>query len=136
MTRPTSALIVDDEEHARLYIRLLLKEVGIVLCWEAKDAEEALAVFEKRQPGLVVLDVNLRLVTGLQVLQEIKKQKPDQPVMMLSSESALKTVHEAVRLGALGYILKHSGKETALKTLKDALSTLDPVPKPEGEASK
>ena len=136
MPRPKSALIVDDEEHARTYIRLLLKEVGIPLCWEANDGQQALEVFAKRQPELVVLDVNLRLMTGLQVLKEIKQENPDVPVIMLSSESALKTVHEAVRLGAVAYILKHSAKDIALQTLKDALATIEAAPKPEGEAKK
>jgi CheY-like chemotaxis protein len=121
MPRPTSALIVDDEAHARTYVRLLLKDIGIETVWEAGDGAQALALFAQHRPELVMLDVNLRMMTGLQVLQQIKQHSPHVPVIMLSSENAMKTVNEALRLGADTYILKHSPKDAALKSLADAL---------------
>ena len=125
MSRPTTALIVDDEPHARTYVRLLLKELGVTTFWEAGDGAQALALFSQHQPEVVLLDVNLRMMNGLQVLQQIKTKNPDVPVIMLSSESALKTVHEAIRLGALAYVLKHSPKEAALASLTDAFDSLE-----------
>lgn len=130
MPRPTTALIVDDEPHARTYIRLLLKELSVTTFWEAGDGAQALSLFAQHQPEIVLLDVNLRMMNGLQVLQQIKKKTPDVPVIMLSSESALKTVQEAVRLGALAYVLKHSPKEAALTSLTDAFDSLE-----DGEAT-
>lgn len=124
MPAPATALIVDDEPHARTYVRLLLKEIGIETCWEAGDGAQALALFEQHQPELVLLDVNLRMMTGLQVLQQLKAVSADLPVVMLSSESAIKTVHEAVRLGAMAYILKHSPKEEALESLRGVVAAL------------
>jgi DNA-binding NarL/FixJ family response regulator len=124
MPRPTTALIVDDEPSARVYVRLLLKELGITTCWDAEDGAQALAMFAQHQPGLVLLDVNLRMTTGLQVLQRLKRSHPGLPVIMLSSEDATVTVGEAMRLGAAAYLLKHSPKEEALKKLREAIDRL------------
>ena len=121
MPRPTTALIVDDEPSARAYFRLLLTELGIATYWEAKDGAQALSMFAQHRPELVLLDVNLRMTTGLQVLQRLKHSHPGLPVIMLSSEDAAATVGEAMRLGAAAYLLKHSPKKEALKMLREAI---------------
>jgi two-component system chemotaxis response regulator CheY len=125
---PANALIVDDESHARVYARLLLGEVGIQQCWEAADGEKALELFAREKPQLVLLDINLRMTTGLQVLQQMKAADPQVPIIILSSESAMKTVYEAERLGALAYLLKYDTKAEALATLREALGLPDAGP--------
>jgi two-component system chemotaxis response regulator CheY len=125
MARPTNALIVDDEPHVRTFVRLLLKEIGITQTWEAGDGAQGLAMVAEHEPELIVLDVNLPVMSGLELLARLHADRPDIPVVMLSSESAMKTVLEAVRLGAIGYVLKHSAKDEALKTLREALDQLD-----------
>lgn len=125
MARPTTGLVVDDEAHARTYARLLLKEVGVSTCWEAGDGLQAIALFEQHQPEIVLLDVNLRMMTGLQVLQQLMQIRPDVPVILLSSENAMKTVNEALRLGATDYILKHMPKDAALKALRETLDAME-----------
>jgi CheY-like chemotaxis protein len=125
MARPSTALIVDDEAHARTYARLLLKEQGITTCWEAGDGLQALALFEQHRPEIVLLDLNLRMMTGLQVLQQIRQSRPDVPVIVLSSENAMKTVNEALRLGATDYVLKHMPRDAALKALAETFAALE-----------
>ena len=102
-------------------MRLLLREAGVETSWEAADGAQALALFAEHKPELVILDVNLRMMTGLQVLQRIRQLQPGVLVIMMSSESAMKTVDEAVRLGADAYLLKHQPKTEALKALAAAL---------------
>ena len=121
MTRPTSALIVDDEAHVRVFVRLLLAELGITTTWEAANGERALELVREHQPELVMLDVNMPVMNGLEALAQIKTIAPDVPVVILSSENAMQTVREAARHGAAGYILKHSPKEEALEALRDVL---------------
>lgn len=127
MARPINALIIDDEPHVRMYVRLLLKEVGIAKTWEAADGAQGVAMAAEHQPELVVMDVNMPVMTGLQALEQLAKQEPDLPVIMLTSESAMKTVQEAIRLGAIGYILKHSPKDEALQSLRDIMEQFDEV---------
>ena len=117
MPRPTNALIVDDEPHVRVFLRLLLKELGIENVWEAGDGAQA----RLHQPELVLLDINLPVMSGLEVLAHLGTMLPGVPVIMVTSQGAMKTVVECVRLGATAYILKHIPKAEALAMLREAL---------------
>ena len=125
MSRPTNALIVDDESHVRAFLRLLLRELGITDCWEAAEGGSAIQLAQLHKPGLVLLDINMPGLNGLQVLGELKQIDPDVAVVMVTSHSAIGAVSEAVRLGAIGYLLKHSTKDETLAALKEALESLD-----------
>ena len=125
MARPTNALIVDDEPHVRVFMRVLLKQVGITQTWEASDGAQALAMVAEHKPELVTLDINMPGMSGREVLQLMQDQHPAVPVVMMTSQSAMKTVLECVNLGAVGYILKHSPPAEALKMLREALDGLD-----------
>ena len=125
MARPTNALIVDDESHVRAFLRLLLREIGISNCWEAADGPSAVQLAREHKPELVLLDVNLPGMNGLQVLDQLKQVTPDLPVVMVTSQSAISTVSEAVRLGAVGYLLKHCPKDETLRALNEVLDSID-----------
>ena len=124
MARPTNALIVEDEVHVRVFLRLLLKEVGIETVWEAGDGAQGLALAGQHRPQLVLLDVNLPIMNGLEVLEHLAAEHPDMPVIMVTSQSAMKTVLESVKLGAIAYILKHSPKAEAVRMLREAIDGL------------
>ena len=121
MGRPTNALIVDDESHVRIFLRLLLREAGIESCQEAADGATALAIIRQTPPELVLLDLNMPGLGGLDVLAKISEIAPALPVIVVTSQSAMTTVQEAVRLGAAGYILKQSAKSEALAALREVI---------------
>jgi two-component system chemotaxis response regulator CheY len=125
MARPTNALIVDDESHVRAFLRLLLREIGITECWEAPDGVSAVQQAQQHKPKLVLLDVNLPGLNGLQVLAQLKQLDAELPVIMVTSQSAISTVSEAVRLGAVGYLLKHCPKDETLKALREVLDSIE-----------
>lgn len=124
MARPTNALIVDDEPHVRVFVKMLLKQLGIETTWEAGDGAQALAMVAKHNPELVMLDINLPLMSGLEVLAALGQERRHLPVIMISSQSSMKTVLECVKLGAVAYILKHSPRAEALRMLSEALEAL------------
>ncbi|MEY2880933.1 MAG: hypothetical protein RLZZ15_3313 [Verrucomicrobiota bacterium] len=124
MARPTTALIVDDEAHVRVFVRLLLKEAGVEKTWEASDGEKGLALVAEHHPELVLLDINMPIMDGLAMLSEMAERHPEVPVVMLSSLGAVKTVRECVERGAVGYILKHSSKAAAVAMLRETLDSL------------
>jgi len=133
MSRPTNALIVDDEPHVRVYLQLLLKEVGIPTTWQAVDGAQALAMAALHRPELVLLDINLPMLNGLEVLEQLGKMLPGVPVIMVTAQGAMKTVLEAIKLGAVAYILKHSPKAEASRMLREALDNIDaPAEEAEG----
>lgn len=124
MARPTNALIVDDEAHVRVFVKLLLKQQGIEATWEAGDGAQALAMVAQHNPELVMLDINLPIMSGLEVLAALQQERPELPVIMVSSQSSMKTVMECVKLGATSYILKHSPRAEAAKMLGETLAVL------------
>lgn len=125
MPRPTNALIVDDEAHVRTFVRLLLKEVGIRECWEAADGATALELVSQNQPQLLVLDVNMPQMSGIEVLAKLREAQSEIPVVIISAQSSLGVVNEAARLGAIGYVLKHAPRGEVIEALRDSLDSLD-----------
>lgn len=121
MAGPTSALIVDDEPHVRVYLRLLLAELGVETFWEAGDGQQALAAVAEHRPELVLLDLNLPVLGGREVLQRLSASDPDLPVIVVSSQTTTTTVMECQKLGAVGYILKHSPRAVVAAALREAL---------------
>ncbi len=124
MARPTNALIVDDEPHVRVFVKTLLKQCGIETTWETGDGRQALEMVAEHKPELVMLDINLPMLSGIEVLRALQQECEGLPVIMVSSQSSMKTVLECVKLGATAYILKHSPRAEALKMLGEALDGL------------
>jgi DNA-binding NarL/FixJ family response regulator len=124
MPRPTNALIVDDEAHVRVLIRVLLKQLGIETVWEAADGAAALELAASHSPHVVLLDINLPQVGGLEVLAKLKAAHPKIPVIIVSSQSTMKTVIQTRELGAEAYVLKHAPKSEVLQMLSEAFDNI------------
>jgi two-component system chemotaxis response regulator CheY len=94
---------------------------------EARDGQSALASLERTRPELVCLDVNMPGMSGIDVLKNIRSKYPDIRVVMITGDSTMGTVRDAVGFGAMGYIIKpfKSGRvglalRAALKTQMDS----------------
>jgi DNA-binding NarL/FixJ family response regulator len=128
-------LLVDDEPHIRNFIGLVLRQVGAPRIVEAGDGEEALAVYQREHPDLVLLDINMPGLTGVETLQQLKAADPDCLVVMLTSLASRQIVEETLALGAVGYIRKDTPKDEIIRTLSeiiasclDAGETAEPAP--------
>jgi YesN/AraC family two-component response regulator len=104
-------LLVDDEAHIRKFFSLVIRTLGPATVVEAANGEEAMAVYAREQPDLVLLDVNMPKVDGLQTLQQLKQVDPDCLVVMLTSLINRQTVEECLRLGAADYLRKDLPRE-------------------------
>jgi two-component system, chemotaxis family, chemotaxis protein CheY len=122
-----SVLVADDELHIRKFVGMILMQLGIKTILEAGNGEEAIAIFQKLKPKVVLLDVNMPFVNGLEALKKIKEIDPGCVAIMLTSLTTAETVDEALALGAAGYILKDAQKE---EIASDLAETIDACFKP------
>jgi DNA-binding NarL/FixJ family response regulator len=120
MPRPVTALIVDDEPHVLVLLRGFLKQLGIKTVWEAVDGSDALDKAAANKPDVVLLDINLPRLDGLDVLAKLKAARADIHVIIVSAQGTLKTMDRARELGAEGYVLKYAPKSEVLQMLSDA----------------
>ena len=117
-------LLADDEAHIRKFIGLLLRQLGSPTIIEASNGVQALTLYESEKPDLVLLDVNMPELDGLQTLTGLRALDPECAVVMLTSLTTRQTVEQAAELGAVHYLRKDTPKEEILKTLQGIIATL------------
>jgi two-component system, chemotaxis family, chemotaxis protein CheY len=126
-------LIVDDEAHIRKYVSLILKSLGVTSVIEATNGEEAVATFQREQPDMVLLDVNMPQIDGIETLKRLKAVDPDCIVVMLTSLANRATVEQVLELGAANYIRKDTPREEVTKAIADTITACfetEPPPDP------
>jgi DNA-binding NarL/FixJ family response regulator len=105
--RPLRVLVVDDYEPFRRFVSLVLnKKESLRIIGEAQDGLEAVRQAEILQPDLIVLDIGLPNLSGIDAARGIRKLVPDTRIVFVTQESSSDLVQEAFSLGAWGYVLK------------------------------
>jgi CheY-like chemotaxis protein len=126
-----SIMLVDDEAHIRKFISLLLRHLGVSKIFEATNGSEALELYKKETPDLVMLDVNMPVMDGIETLRALKALNPDCVVVMLTSLANRQTIDEAVALGAANYIRKDAPPEEIGRALADTIDNCFEFDEPE-----
>ncbi|MFH1998446.1 MAG: response regulator [Planctomycetota bacterium] len=103
--KPPSILTIEDEKSVRISIRHYLEDCDYHVL-EADDGKAGLDIFEKENPDLVLVDLRMPHVDGLQVLDKIHHASPDTPVIVISGTGSIRDVVEALHLGAWDYLIK------------------------------
>jgi two-component system, NarL family, response regulator len=118
MSAPLQILLVEDDELFRLGLRTRLQqEPGFEIVAEAEDGETAIELAS--QPlDLVILDVGLPGIGGIEACRQIKQQYPDLPVLVLTSRSENSLIMRLVSAGAQGYCLKGVASETLVLAIR------------------
>jgi DNA-binding NarL/FixJ family response regulator len=100
-------LVIEDYEPFRRFIcSTLRKRSGLQIVGETADGLEAVQKAEELQPDLVVLDIGLPSLNGIEAARRIRKLSPESKILIVSQESSSDVVQEALALGALGYVVK------------------------------
>jgi two-component system, chemotaxis family, chemotaxis protein CheY len=105
-----------------------LRDEGFEVAGEARDGQSALALLDRARPDLVCLDVNMPGMSGIDVLKNIRSRYPAIRVVMITGDSSMGTVREAVGFGAMGYIIKPFKAGRVSSSLHAAMKT--PVDSP------
>ena len=120
----TDILIVDDEDDIRELVAGILSDEGHGARL-ARNSDEALAAIEARRPQLILLDIWLQgsRLDGLQLLEIVKKQHPNVPVVMISGHGNIETAVTAIKLGAYDFIEKPFKSDRLILIAERALET-------------
>ena len=117
----SSILLVDDHAVVRNGLKqMLIENLGSVVLGEANAAIEAMQQVRKQDWGLVVLDIRLPGRSGVDVLKQIKSEKPHLPVLILSSYPESQYAVRLIQAGAAGYISKDAEEKEIIKAVKTA----------------
>ena len=113
-------LIADDEEGIRESLNLILSDDYELVF--AKDGQETLAKLGQESVELVLLDIKMPKLDGLEVLKRLKGQGNETPVLVLTAYQSVELAQEAIKLGALDYLPKPFEREQILNAVRGVLT--------------
>ncbi|MGX5174476.1 response regulator [Aliikangiella sp. IMCC44653] len=111
-------LVIDDEPVVRESVAVYLEDSGYHVI-EAADGKEGVALFKEYKPDLVICDLRMPEMDGMEVLKQITTESPNTPIIIVSGAGQIHDVVEALRLGALDYLVK---PVTDLAVLENAIN--------------
>ena len=112
-------MIVDDHEMMRLGLRTAFEpEPDLAVVGEASNGAEALAKIATLDPQLVLMDVRMEKMGGIEACREIKSRYPDVRILMLTSYTNEDAVISSILAGASGYLLKHLSRPELLRSIR------------------
>ena len=114
-------MIVDDAMFMRKTIRNALEGAGYSRIVEAADGETAVDMYQQEMPDLMLLDITMPGMSGIEVLEEVMRLYPEGKVVMCSAIGQEMMIEKAVLAGALEFIVKPFKKEELLKVVKYCL---------------
>ncbi|MFN8221838.1 MAG: response regulator transcription factor [Gaiellales bacterium] len=114
-----TVLLADDHEVVREGLRLaLLRSSHIRVVGEASDGETAVQLVERRRPDIVIMDLRMPQMDGIEATEEILKRVPDAKVLIFTAYSERALLQRGLESGARGYVLKEAPHETLLRAIE------------------
>jgi two-component system, NtrC family, response regulator HydG len=129
-------LIVDDEPRFRALYGESLSALGVEVA-TAADSEEALALIRERRPAMVISDVRMPGASGLELLQQVRRQSPDVPFLLVTAYADVRDAVRALKMGAVDYLQKPVDLDELLAAVEDTLqlqASHDRLPGPPASA--
>ncbi len=121
MTNPIRILVADDHLIIRQGLRLILEtQVGFELVGEASDGAEAVHLCAELHPEVVLMDLRMPGMDGLTAIQRLRAEQPGIAVVILTTFNEDDLMMRGLRLGAKGYLLKDTDRETLFNTIRAA----------------
>lgn len=116
-------VIVDDSDFSRSVIQKMLQEAGIEVVGEANGAEAALAVIKEKKPNIVITDIVMPEISGIELTEKINQNFDDISVIVISSLSQEHIVLEAIGAGASDFIAKPVQKQQLIDSMEKIMAS-------------
>lgn len=116
----STLLLVDDHQLLRQGLRRAVEEAGFDVVAEAGDGQEAVRLAAQHRPDLVLMDVSMPLLDGIEATRQIRGTSPDSRVVILTMHGEEDVVDRALRAGAVGYLVKDCTMDQVAETLRAA----------------
>ena len=114
-------LICDDAAFMRMMIKDILSKNGYVIAGEAEDGLKAVEKYREVKPDLVMMDITMPEMDGIQALKKIKEEDPSATIIMCSAMGQQAMVIESIQSGAKDFIVKPFDKDRVLEAVKKAV---------------
>jgi len=122
-TDQSRVLIVDDHPIVRQGLaQIVEREPNLMVCGEARNAEEAIRFIDRLKPNLVTVDISLEGTSGIDLVKAIKTRFPGLPCLVISIYNESIYAERAIAVGARGYVMKQQPSDVIIKAIKTVLS--------------
>ncbi|MBE5108016.1 response regulator transcription factor [Bacillus thuringiensis] len=117
-----NVLIVDDHFVVREGLKLIIETSdSFQIIGEAANGEEALSFIEKKEPDVILMDLNMPKMSGLETIEALNKKQNHTPIIILTTYNEDELMLRGIELGAKGYLLKDTDRENLFRTLEAAI---------------
>jgi DNA-binding NarL/FixJ family response regulator len=121
--KKTRIIIADDHSVVRSGLRLLLQSSpDFAVVAEAEDGEEAVTLVDRHKPDVVIMDISMPKMNGIEATGMMRQNDPDLKIIILTVHEDEEYVYQMLRAGASGYVLKSAGKKEIFAAIESALS--------------
>jgi len=115
-------LIVDFQPIVRLgLIHLINNSKGLKVCGEAENAHEAMELIKVQKPDMAIIDISIKGINGIKLIENIKQQYPDFPILVFSMLDESFYAERLLKTGANGYLMKHEALKNIIKAIRCVL---------------
>ena len=120
MSGSIKVLIVDDHQLVRQGFEALLKvKEGVEVVGQAEDGEQAVKLAHSLKPDIILMELLMPEKNGIEATREIKAENPEARILIITSFAEDENVYQAIKAGALGYLLKDSSPEELMQAIQD-----------------
>ena len=115
-------LIVDDMASIRRHLRDILESNGYTVVGEAEDGDQALGMVRKHKPDLVIMDIVMERMNGIDATRAIRSEFPSASIVMITQEAKPSVVLRSIQAGAKNFVIKPFREQQVLNVVRNALA--------------